>query len=86
MRGPPQPAGNKRNLECEARPVLGLPLSQSDVFAPGEAIRNVEILYVDGEGHRHDLVRQLLITFGAHRIKPTTCGSITNGTNSVWML
>jgi len=43
-------------------------MTQSDTFAPGEALRDVEILYVDGEPHRRDLMRHLLITLGGRRI------------------
>jgi len=35
-------------------------MSQGDAFAPGDALANVEILYVDDENHRRDTMRKLL--------------------------
>jgi CheY-like chemotaxis protein len=49
-------------------------MTQSDTFAPGEALRDVPILYADGESHRRDLMRQLLITLGARRIQLAESG------------
>ena len=43
-------------------------MSQTTTFAPGDALKDVAILYVDGEPHRRDLMRQLLITLGATQI------------------
>ena len=34
-------------------------MDQEDVFAPGDALRNAEILYVDGDSHRRDALRRL---------------------------
>lgn len=43
-------------------------MNQGSAFAPGEALRDIGILYVDGESYRRDLMRQQLVTLGAIRI------------------
>lgn len=43
-------------------------MSVSNTFAPGEALRDVGILYADGESYRRDMMRQQLLTLGATRI------------------
>ena len=40
-----------------------------DVFAPGDALRTAEILYADGESHRRDVMRRLLLSLGARRVQ-----------------
>src|SRR5258705_4057448 len=43
-------------------------MAQGDEFAPGDALRNVEILYVDDESHRRDAMRRMLMRLGARRM------------------
>ena len=43
-------------------------MSVNNTFAPGEGLRDVGILYADGESYRRDLMRQQLVTLGATRI------------------
>lgn len=40
-------------------------MGQGNAFAPGEALRDVGILYADGESFRRDMMRQQLLTLGA---------------------
>ena len=49
-------------------------MDQEDVFAPGDALRNAEILYVDGESHRRDAFRRLLLSLGAARVQVAESG------------
>jgi CheY-like chemotaxis protein len=49
-------------------------MSQGDVFAPGDALRNAEILYVDGESHRRDAMRRMLLSLGAGRVQVAESG------------
>jgi PleD family two-component response regulator len=44
-------------------------MGQEEVFAPGDALRNVEILYVDGDSQRCDALRRLLLSLGAARVQ-----------------
>ena len=44
-------------------------MDQEEVFAPGDALRNVEILYVDGDSQRRDAVRRLLLSLGTARVQ-----------------
>ena len=44
-------------------------MDQEDVFAPGDALRDAEILYVDGDSHRRDAFRRLLLSLGAARVQ-----------------
>jgi len=44
-------------------------MDQEEVFAPGDALRNAEILYVDGDSHRRDAFRRLLLSLGAARVQ-----------------
>ena len=44
-------------------------MDQEEVFAPGDALRNVEILYVDGDSQRRDAVRRLLLNLGTARVQ-----------------
>lgn len=50
-------------------------MTQQDSFAPGDALRNVEILYVDGEAHRRDTMRRLLLSLGARRVHVAETGN-----------
>jgi PleD family two-component response regulator len=50
-------------------------MTNVSAFAPGDALKDTEILYVDGEPHRRDMVRQLLITVGATRITLAESGA-----------
>ena len=47
---------------------------EEDVFAPGDALRNAEILYVDGDSHRRDALRRLLLSLGAARVQVAESG------------
>ena len=44
-------------------------MDQEEVFAPGDALRNVEILYVDGDSHRRDALRRLLLSLGTAHVQ-----------------
>ena len=44
-------------------------MGQEEVFAPGDALRNVEILYVDGDSQRRDAFRRWLLSLGAARVQ-----------------
>jgi PleD family two-component response regulator len=44
-------------------------MAQEDVFSPGDALHNVEILYVDGDSRRGDALRRLLLSLGAARVQ-----------------
>ena len=44
-------------------------MGQEEIFSPGDALRNVEILYVDGDSHRRDALRRLLLSLGAARVQ-----------------
>ena len=50
-------------------------MSQGDAFAPGDALTNVEILYVDDEGHRRDTMRKMLTNLAARRVQLAESGS-----------
>jgi response regulator RpfG family c-di-GMP phosphodiesterase len=50
-------------------------MNQGDAFAPGDALRSVDILYVDGESHRRDSMRRLLLSLGARSVQLTEPGS-----------
>ncbi len=49
-------------------------MAQGDAFAPGDALRNVDILYVDGESHRRDVMRRMLLSLGASRVQLAETG------------
>ena len=49
-------------------------MSQGDAFAPGDALHNVEILYVDDEPHRRDMMRRMLLSLGARRVQVAETG------------
>ena|ERR1700680_2815752 len=49
-------------------------MDQDDVFAPGDALRNAEILYVDADSHRRDAFRRLLLSLGAARVQVAESG------------
>jgi PleD family two-component response regulator len=49
-------------------------MGQEDVFAPGDALRNAEILYVDGDSQRRDALRRLLLSLGAARVQVAESG------------
>ena len=49
-------------------------MSQTDAFAPGDALRNADILYVDGESHRRDAMRRMLLSLGARRVQLAESG------------
>ena|ERR1700704_3771197 len=44
-------------------------MGQEEVFSPGDALRNVEILYVDGDSQRRDALRRLLLSLGVARVQ-----------------
>lgn len=44
-------------------------MGQEEVFAPGDALRNAEILYLDGDSQRGDVVRRVLLNLGAARVQ-----------------
>ena len=44
-------------------------MAQEDVFSPGDALRDVELLYVDGDSQRRDALRRLLLSLGAARVQ-----------------
>lgn len=50
-------------------------MSQGDAFAPGDALHNVEILYVDSEPHRRDMMRRLLSSLGVRRVMVAETGA-----------
>jgi len=50
-------------------------MAQGDEFAPGDALRNVEILYVDDESHRRDAMRRMLMSLGARRVQVAESGA-----------
>jgi len=43
--------------------------AQGDDFGPGDALRNVEILYVDDEFHSREAMRRMLMSLGARRVQ-----------------
>jgi CheY-like chemotaxis protein len=49
--------------------------AQRDEFGPGDALRNVEILYVDDESHRRDAMRRMLMSLGARRVQVAESGA-----------
>jgi PleD family two-component response regulator len=49
-------------------------MGQEDAFAPGDALRKAEILYVDGDSHRRDALRRLLLSLGAARVQVAESG------------
>lgn len=44
-------------------------MGQDEVFAPGDALRNLEVLYVDGDSQRGDTLRRMLLNLGAARVQ-----------------
>ncbi len=44
-------------------------MGQEDAFFAGDALRNAEILYVDGESQRSAAVQRLLLNLGAARVQ-----------------
>ena len=44
-------------------------MGQEEAFAPGDALRDLEILYVDGDSQRGDALRRLLLNLGAARVQ-----------------
>ena len=44
-------------------------MGQEDVFAPGDALRNAEILYMDGDSQGRDALRRLLLSCGTARVQ-----------------
>lgn len=51
-------------------------MSNGDAFAPGEALRNIDILYVDDEPHRRDTMRRMLQALGARRVQLADSGAV----------
>ena len=49
-------------------------MAQGEEFAPGDALRSVEILYVDDESQRRDLMRRTLMSLGARRVQVAESG------------
>jgi len=50
-------------------------MAQGEEFAPGDALRSVEILYVDDESQRRDLMRRTLMSLGARRVQVAESGA-----------
>jgi PleD family two-component response regulator len=50
-------------------------MSEEGVFAPGDALRKAEILYVDSDLHRRDAMRRVLLGLGAARVQIAESGS-----------
>lgn len=50
-------------------------MSQGDAFAPGDALKSVEILYVDDEPHRRDTMRKLLMSLAPRRVQVAESGA-----------
>jgi DNA-binding response OmpR family regulator len=44
-------------------------MGEDEVFAPGDALRNLEILCVDSDSQRGDALRKLLLNLGAARVQ-----------------
>jgi PleD family two-component response regulator len=44
-------------------------MGQEEVFAPGDALRDVEISYADGDSQRRDSFRRWLLSLGAARVQ-----------------
>jgi PleD family two-component response regulator len=49
-------------------------MGQEEVFAPGDALRDVEILYVGGDSQRRDALRRLILSLGAARVQVAESG------------
>ena len=49
-------------------------MNQGDAFAPGDALRNVEVLYVDPDPHRRDVIRRMILSLGAQRVQVAEAG------------
>jgi len=49
-------------------------MGQEEVFSPGDALRKAEIVYVDGDSHRRDAFRRLLLSLGAARVQVAESG------------
>jgi CheY-like chemotaxis protein len=47
----------------------------SNAFAPGDALRNVEVLYVDDESPRRDAMRRMLMSLGVRRVQVAENGA-----------
>src|SRR6185295_9494825 len=50
-------------------------MAQGEEFTPGDALRSVEILYVDDESQRRDLMRRTLMSLGARRVHVAESGA-----------
>src|SRR5258705_1774716 len=50
-------------------------MAEGEEFAPGDALRSVEILYVDDESQRRDLMRRTLMSLGARRVQVGESGT-----------
>jgi len=50
-------------------------MAQGEEFTPGDALRSVEILYVDDESQRRDLMRRTLMSLGARRVQVAESGA-----------
>jgi CheY-like chemotaxis protein len=50
-------------------------MAEGEEFAPGDALRSVEILYVDDESQRRDLMRRTLMSLGARRVQVAESGA-----------
>ncbi len=44
-------------------------MRKTDAFAPGDALRHVDILYVDADPRRRDGMRRLLLSMGVRRVQ-----------------
>ena len=49
-------------------------MNHGDAFAPGDTLRSVEILYVDPEPHRRDVIRRMILSLGARSVQVAESG------------
>jgi CheY-like chemotaxis protein len=50
-------------------------MSQGEAFAPGDALHNVEVLYVDSDPQRRDSMRRMLSSLGVRRVQIAETGA-----------
>ena len=60
--------------QCSDRHSRRARMSQEGVFAPGDALRRADILYVDSDLHRRDAMRRMLLGLGAARVQLAESG------------
>ena len=49
-------------------------MANQDTFAPGDGLRNADILYVDEDAHRRENMRRILLSLGARRVQLADSG------------